>query len=398
MFNIVSNVYNSDSVIITIVDHLTGDEYFARVTQFDLKFFSLENFYNLIGQICELEQSGIKLPTQYKIQYRKVSTTNYLMQISIESLSIIEKIIFTETNQNNLPRFIPKISLGIFEDLEVYQKYPESNIQINYINSYLLTFPANTKCIYIPTGKAKTNTHDLCYKQINWTKLEQFYNLTQLEIPSRFFFGSAEKKLTLTNLLPEPKNNQEHINQLTWTNLMEKYYGSLLKIFNIGPHTKVTQLTLPNLKWLTLIGSANKCVFISTQPFLSKITIVKYYFDYKFPEEWTINNIDTDGANIGLKFICPEISLVNNISSSIKSILKAQCPELKTIEYKFYPGNSIRKEYYAFYENPSNIKMKKKHPCDLYLKKFRSAMEKYYGPLGLEVEISHCLFYPEDEN
>lgn len=152
-----------------------------------------------------------------------------------------------------LQYFVPKVVLGIFNDYRFIKKpNPNGNIYFqiikpNLLLSEIIEFPINVKEIAIPISQDPNNK--LHYDYINLGRLEQFYNLENLIIPSCVFF--KEKKF---NVSSNSKIINQHYGNLALENLASDY---MYREF-----CNVSDVNLPKLKQLELIGYPKKGVFL----------------------------------------------------------------------------------------------------------------------------------------
>jgi hypothetical protein len=263
-----------------------------------------------------------------------------------------------------LQDFVPKVVLGIFNDFNFIKTpnplgYGYKRITVPQLTqSKIIEFPINAKEITIPLGQDSNNK--LHYDNINLNKLEQFYNLENLTIPSCVFF--KEKQFTILY----DKNNikfSEIINQ-HYVNLVVANMNGCFPLYN------VSDVNLPKLKQLELIGCPKKGVFCFLQPQLEKIIINEHNFDYKLPSNFkSIDEVKIDISEFRLNFICP---IILNTSNELDIVLRTQCPKLKLIEFNFNSISEMASKY---------LKKLKKDFCYYY-------DEEYFAKYGLEVKIN----------
>lgn len=260
-----------------------------------------------------------------------------------------------------LQYFVPKVVLGIFNDYRFIKKpNPNGNIYFqiikpNLLLSEIIEFPINVKEIAIPISQDPNNK--LHYDYINLGRLEQFYNLENLIIPSCVFF--KEKKF---NVSSNSKIINQHYGNLALENLASDY---MYREF-----CNVSDVNLPKLKQLELIGYPKKGVFCFLQPQLEKIIINEHNFDYKLPYKIkSIDDVKIDISEFRLNFICP---IILDTSNELDIVLRTQCPKLKLIEFNFYSKSELSSKY---------LKKLKKDFCYYY-------DEEYFAKYGLEVKIN----------
>ncbi len=259
-----------------------------------------------------------------------------------------------------LQDFVPKVVLGIFNDYKITKQknpYDTHSPIVNHqlIESKIIEFPINVKEIVIPLGQDPNNK--LQYNNINLNKLEQFYNLENLTIPSCVFF--KEKKF---NVSSNSKIINQHYGNLALENLASDY--------TYREFCNVSDVNLPKLKQLELIGYPKKGVFCFLQPQLEKIIINEHNFDYKLPSNFkSIDEVKIDISEFRLNFICP---IILNTSNELDIVLRTQCPKLKLIEFNFYAKSEMSSKY---------LKKLKKDFCYYY-------DEEYFIRYGLEVKIN----------
>ncbi len=262
-----------------------------------------------------------------------------------------------------LQDFVPKVVLGIFNDYKITkQKNPHDThstiVKHKLIDSKIIEFPINVKEISMPLGQDPNNK--LHYDNINLNKLEQFYNLENLIIPSCVFF--KEKQFTIPN---------NSIN-IQFSEIIKQHYGNLAVagMYSGNPSYNVSDINLPKLKQLELIGCPKKGVFCFLQPQLEKIIINEHNFDYKLPSNLkSIDEVKIDISEFRLNFICP---IIFDTSNELDIVLRTQCPKLKLIEFNFYSKSELSSKY---------LKKLKKDFSYYY-------DEEYFTRYGLKVKIN----------
>ncbi len=314
-----------------------------------------------------------------------VALTDEITQLKSQLANLESKIQQTPNPDSN-PSPVPKCVVGMFYDWEFQtEKNGENNqikvSKIKQIESKLLEFPIDSKEISIPYSQCLNGNQidkqfhqekvNYCYQQINYYKIDMFYNLEKLTIPTDVYFNSITINTFPYNMaLPNDSGAFENVFNRS-VKKFNKYYDCLKWHNNIANNSttdldfKFCNLTLPKLKSLHLIGNTKNCVLVSVQPLMETISITEYDFEYKLKDSESIGSISININNIGLKFLCP---FLPDSPDDLDVVLRTQFPKLKTIEYNFHTVKTEETEE--------------------YLVRLSSALKRYYKKLGLEVKIN----------
>ncbi len=329
-----------------------------------------------------------KLKADLSIRTKKliVALTDEITQLKSQVVNLESKIQQQAPALDSNPSPVPKCVVGMFYDWEFKTEKNGENNQIKVygikqIESKLLEFSIDSKEISIPYSQCLNGNQidkqfhkekvNYCYQQINYYKIDMFYNLEKLIIPTDVYFnGSTINTFPYNIALPNDSGAFENVFNRS-VKKFNKYYDCLKWHNDIANNSttdldfKFCNLTLPKLKSLHLIGNTKNCVLVSVQPLMETISITEYDFEYKLKDSESIGSISININNIGLKFLCP---FLPDSPDDLDVVLRTQFPKLKTIEYNFHTVKTEETEE--------------------YLVRLSSALKRYYKKLGLEVKIN----------